>query len=206
MEWQLIVGIAVVVVLFVVYIIIHTKNKKKKKRRQEMEQIASDKLREEALDRLILNEKVQNDALRASSEQPYQTWYSSSMNTDISKNQKYASSKLMLQVEETGIYSKRSYMLDPEQLISIGSGRENTISLPVADIEPVQCEIGTFSSNRERVYVRNLGRPDMVILIRKRKKKPVGLKFTELEDGDVLAMADVRLKFSFIKTKQGERK
>ena len=68
---ELIICIAAGVVLLVAVIIILAKLKKKKKRRLEMEQIARDKLREEQLDRMILNEKAEVDAIRASSEQPY---------------------------------------------------------------------------------------------------------------------------------------
>lgn len=203
---ELIICIAAGVVLLVAVIIILAKLKKKKKRRLEMEQIARDKLREEQLDRMILNEKAEVDAIRASSEQPYQMWYSSAMNQDISGQQKTTGNKLMLQVEEIGLFSGRSYMLDPENGIRIGSDRDNTIILSGAEIEPRQCEITVDGINKKIVYIRNTGSTTRVGLIRGKKTAAVGGSPTQLKDGDEVAIADVRLRFSFVKAKNGGTK
>ncbi len=190
------------VALLVVFIILRVKSRKKKQLKKEMEQLAGERLRTEALDRMILNEKAQNDVIKgikAYSEQPYQTRFSSTANAGYSKPNMSPGRKLMLQVEETGLYSKRSYMLDPEQLISIGSGTGNTIALPGMDIDQTQCEVGTFSADKGSVYARNTGRQDRVILLRKRSSTYLGAGYAQIMDGDVLQIAEVSLKFNFIR-------
>ena len=203
---ELLISIAAAVVLLVAFLIIHAKNKKKKRQKQELQQLAEEKLREEALDQLILNQKAQNDVLKASSQQPYQATYTSTMNTSISDMQRNMGSKLILQVEEIGVFSRRNFMLDPEQTIKIGSGKDNTISLPGVDIDYTQCEVGTFSADRFSVYVRNVGWANKVILVRKKQMTPVNGGMQLLMNGDELIVADVKLVFTFIRTNQGGKR
>lgn len=203
---ELIIWSAIVIALLFVFVIVNSINKKKKRRQQDLEQIAREKLREEELDRLILNDQSQIDVLRATSEQPYYAVYSSSANTDISKQKNTKGKKLMLQLEETSLFSKRSYMLDPEKIISIGAGKDNTISLPTMAIDSRQCEISTYQADPEMAYVRNVGQSGKVMLIRKKESISVGSGFHQLIDGDMLNIADVRIRVTFVMTKQGENR
>ena len=201
-EW--IIWVAAAVVLIVVFLIVLVKLKKKKKQRQELEQLAEEKLREEALDRLILNQKAENESIKATSQQPYLTRYSSTKNQDFSGVQKSNGSKLMLKVEEIGAFSRREFMLDPEHLISIGAGSENTISLPGMNIDNKQCEIGMIGADKFSIYVRNIGEAN-VVLARKKNRTPINRGWVQLINGDELMIADVKLKLTIIKTKQGGR-
>ena len=187
------------VILLVVFIIIHSMNKKKKKRRDEMLQKAQDKIREDELDRRILNNKVSIDELRAKSEHPYQSSYSSAATAEFVSKKNPIGGRIMIQIEEITSFSKRKYMLDPAEGISIGAGKENTISLPGLDIDQRQCEIGVDHAGSPIVYIQNVGLPAKVLLTRKKKESVVGAYHMELRDGDVINIQEVRFKISIIK-------
>ncbi|MBR3307999.1 MAG: FHA domain-containing protein [Lachnospiraceae bacterium] len=164
------------------------------RRRDEAIMKAQDKMREEALDRMILNENAGVDVLRAQAERAFAVNYS--QGGPRRSNEK----RLMLQVEEISEFSVRKYMLDPANLITIGCVKENTIELPAGEADARQCEMGLQDG---MVYLVNLGSGDRVWVTRKGKRKNADSRKLEIKDGDIIQIGRVTLKISFILAGEG---
>lgn len=179
------------VVSLILLIILIVRIKKRKNREEEIRSRARDKIREEALDRVILNEKAEIKNLKAESEKPFEVKY------DVDPAKKDDGKKLMLRIEEISELSVRQYMLDPANLISIGSAKDN--SIVISGIDTRHCEIGKHGKT---LYIKNKGKDNSVYLLRKKKKVIVDSRKLELLDGDEIQIAAVRLKVIFVKASE----
>ena len=184
-----IIGSGVVSLILLITLIV--KVKKRKNREQEIQNRAKDKMREEALDRIILNEKAEINDLRAGSEKPFEVHY----DTGVAK--KEDEKRFMLRIEEKSELSVRQYMLDPSNDISIGSAKDN--SIVISRIENKHCIIG---KQGKALYLKNLGKPDSVNVVRKRKRISVDSRKLELLNGDEVHIGDVTLKLIFIQVNE----
>ncbi|MBR3524666.1 MAG: hypothetical protein IKO11_02360, partial [Lachnospiraceae bacterium] len=124
MLWKIIVAAVVAVILLIVLIV---KLKKRQARIRAIRSKAEDKRREERLNQLILNPNARTGELQAQSEKPYAVHYGVADEGRAAKQKRW-----MLQIEEHSEISVRSFMLDPSNPITIGSGKENTVVLPGA--------------------------------------------------------------------------
>ncbi|MCR4640690.1 MAG: hypothetical protein K5697_01505 [Lachnospiraceae bacterium] len=196
--WKIIGCVAGGIALLVLLLILRAKHKKKKKKAEELERVANDVLRGQELDRRILNEKAGNEKLKRRSEGPYDVKYST---TAVEKdNIRLPSGKrLLLHIEEKGLFTNREYMLDPAGIIYIGSGRENDISLIGGNLDEKQCEIGIYDAMKGIIYIRNIGSPGKVKLVRKKRIAEVGNAWIELKNKDVIITGEVQLKITFVK-------
>ena len=184
-------GVAVLILLVTLIIIINSK----KKKRQQLDQLVQDKERVKILDNMILNPKAQVEDLKAGSEKPYEVQYNS---TNKEKSNVARRHSIMLKIEEISALSNRKYMLDPGELITIGSAKDNTIELTDAMIDAKQCEIGLYERDNKLPYLQNIG-SRRVILLRKKEWINVGTDRIVLMNGDIIEMGQVRLRISIIK-------
>lgn len=180
-------GVAALILLIILIVRI----KKRKSREEEIRSRARDKMREEALDRIILNEKAEVKNLKAGSEKPFEVRY------DTGSAKKEEGKKLMLRIEEISELSVRQYMLDPANSISIGSAKDN--SIVISGIDPRQCVIG---KQGKILYIMNTGSGNSVDLLRKKKKVSIDNRKLELLDGDEVHIGVVKLRIIFVKASE----
>ena len=184
----------VLIVLFTV--LLKMKTKKKKERAMELQ--AEDKLREAALDKIILNDKGQGNESNIFSAKPFEVNYDpESVGKQIAKTRK-TNHKTMFQIIEKSELSSRKYMFDPSKGIRIGGKKgKNDIIVADTDINDEQCEIVLSNST---VYVRNLGESRKVILKRGRQQAYIERKYVELKSEDVICLGKTFFKIEIIKT------
>ena len=181
--------IASIIIVIVLIIILYGRIRKRKKYEKNMVIKAQDKMREEALDRRILNEKAEVKSLKEASEKPFEVNYSAP------QGDKKTGNHFMLQIEEKNELSIRKFMLDPAAGISIGSAKDNSIVISDAGVEKKQCEIGF---QEEKLYIRNFGKTETVCLSRKGKKLNVDQRKVELKNNDIVFVGKIRLKLEYI--------
>jgi hypothetical protein len=92
-----------------------------------------DKLREEELDRVILNPKFNSDELRARMEKPVNVEYLSEASSGERSR--------MIHITEMGVLATKEYILNPRDPISVGTGNDNTIVLSDLSVGDLKCEI-----------------------------------------------------------------
>ncbi len=184
-------GVAVLILLVTLIIIISSKKKKK----QKQEQLIQDKERVKILDDMILNPKSPVDGLRAGSEKPDEVVYTP---PSLPKEKAVKRHSVKLLIEEISALSIRKYTLDPADLITIGSAKDNTIELTDAMIDAKQCEIGLYERDNKLLYLQNIGNR-RVVLLRKKEWINVGAERIVLMHGDIIEIGQVRLRISIIK-------
>lgn len=196
-----VIGIAVALIVVICLFILIKKNKVKK----EKALLANDKMREEALDKLLFNQEVS-----LKKEEP-ETFAAVPINVNYDVNavdksktkvsgKKNKSKKMMLQVIEKSELSVRKYMFDPKKSIFIGSKNgKNHIVNSSATVDDRQCEI---KGMQEKVYVRNLGHPAKVILNRGKQCAYIEQNYIELKNGDVISMANTSYQIDIIITNE----
>ena len=116
--------IALIIIGILLLLFILTKAGRRYSDKKNMAIVAGDKLREEALDKRILNQDVKKEEEAAASALPFEISYDSGRlekkgKRSLGKQKKAA--KTMLQLTETSELSARKYMLDPSRKIYIGS-------------------------------------------------------------------------------------
>ena len=160
-------------------------------------------MREEALDRIILNENNSEEE-GANPAIPFEVRYDSNHTNKInpSKGRKSgkSNSKIMVQITENNEISARKYMLDPSKRIYMGSKNgKNHIVVSDQHIDARQCEI---IENGQNVYVHNIGGSGKLVLIRAGKKAYVESKYIELRSGDVLSIGETTFGIEVVRTKE----
>ena len=168
-------------------------------RRREMELQASDKLREEALDRIILNNQGAGRQKEIYSAKPFEVNYDSK----VVERQPAAMSgiktgpALMVQIVENSELSARKYMFDSKQGIRIGSRHgQNNIVISSPDVDEVQCEI---LEHNGQILIRNVGRSGKVILERGRNRAYVEGGLIEMKSGDAILISNMIYRVNFVK-------
>ena len=170
----------IAVILFLV-----TKWKKKYDKKRELKIHAEDRLREEMLDHVILNAEDRGGEKTESV--PYDVDYSKHT-LNLSKEKRIDHmSETMIQLTEHSELSSRKHVLNPRQVIRIGSGI-NRNDIVVQHIDEVQCEIFLY---RAQIWIRNLGMREQVILKRKKKKAYITRNGVQLYSGDVIILGDI---------------
>lgn len=159
---------------------------------------AEDKLREEALDKIILNDKAQNDEGDVFSAKPFEVNYDAASVEKHTEKAKKAKYRTMVQIVENSELSSRKYMFDPSKGIHIG-GKNGKNDIVVSDmsVDDQQCEIVLSSST---VYIRNLGGSRKVVLKRGKQQAYVEKKYVELKSNDVILIGKTIFRIEIIKT------
>ena len=187
----IIIGAILLVILLIVLIVSGNKKKKKKK---AMDQLIQDKERERILDSNILNPYASNEDIKGAGETPYSVNYTSGERKGAKGGKRHL---LMLQIEEISDLSNKKYMLDPLETITIGSAKDNKISLSDALIDARQCEIGLYERDNKTLYLQNVGEK-RVILLRKKEWINVGPERLVLLNGDIIELGRIQLKITVV--------
>lgn len=154
-----------------------------RKQKRILETKAQDKLREERLDRIILNPDTPNRELRARVEKPVQVKY---MSPEVQGGKKQ-----MLQIIEIGELSSKEYMLNPAERISIGFGNENTIVLNDPSLGDLKCEIGIYNGI---LGARSNDSAQRVVMRRKKNSVFLGNTAIEIKSNDIIVIGKTSLK------------
>ena len=151
---------------------------KRRNRRRDLERSAEDKLREEALDRALVDRPPSADPVPSI---PFEVRYDQNKKSGTVPRD----GEIMLQITERGELSTRKYMLHVTSRITLGSSAgENDIVVSGRRIAPRQCEI--FHIGRE-LFVKNLAPTKaQVLLNRGRRRLTVGAEAVQLRSGDEL--------------------
>ena len=185
-------------IVFVILFILLIKIRKKNKKQKIMSIQAEDKLREEALDKIILNDKAQNDEGDVFSAKPFEVNYDAASVEKHTEKAKKARYRTMVQIVENSELSSRKYMFDPSKGIHIG-GKNGKNDIVVSDmsVDDQQCEIVLSSST---VYIRNIGGSRKVVLKRGKQQAYVEKKYVALKSNDVILIGKTIFRIEIIKT------
>ena len=185
-------------IVFVILFFFLIKIRKKNKKQKIMSIQAEDKLREEALDKIILNDKAQNDEGDVFSAKPFEVNYDAASVEKHTEKAKKARYRTMVQIVENSELSSRKYMFDPSKGIHIG-GKNGKNDIVVSDmsVDDQQCEIVLSSST---VYIRNIGGSRKVVLKRGKQQAYVEKKYVALKSNDVILIGKTIFRIEIIKT------
>ena len=157
----------------------------------ETKKIIEDKLRDDALNRAICNQIYGN--LGCSFEPknlPYEVDYSrnnSSVNL-ISQD------KIMLMVTELSELSRRKYILDIKNTVSIGNRNDNDIVIKSVGNKEIRCEIFRC---RNEIYIRDYS-DGQIILQRKKNNINIYDHEVKIKSGDMLIVRGAVLELKIV--------
>ena len=188
MLWKIIVAVVVSVILLIILIV---RLKKRQARIRAIRTKAEDKRREERLNRLILNPNARVEDLQQQAEKPYDVRYGVADEGRAVSKQKH----WMLQIEEHSEISVRSYMLDPSNPITIGSGKENTVVLPGARHEQRVCVIEMHGG---KIYLGRVSAAEEVSVARGKNRTGIASQKLEIHSGDIIELGSDYLKLTMV--------
>ena len=187
-----------VILLLVIGIRILKKVISHKQQKKELRQVSADKIRDENLNNIILNNLAENGSLKEAY-RPYEVDYSNSNaegSGNAGKREKTGESRIMLQLVEKTELSTRKFVLNPAKTIRIGSNlQDNDISVLTEGIFPKQCEIFAFGS---KIYVRNLSTENNTVIKRKKERAIVDKKGIRLLTNDIIIIGKVSYDVTII--------
>lgn len=188
---KLIIIIAIAIVALIVVIAILKKWFKYVSHKKEIQEEARNRIREESLDQMILN--VHNPNVNYKQENhPYDISYESG--NAIKRREQ--SKQLMVRLEEKNELSTKKFMLNPANIIRIGSNVVGNDIIVAGDkISEYQCEI--FQMDR-KVFLRDKDSGFPTILKRKRDKVVVDTNGIRLLSGDVIMLGKITYKVTLI--------
>lgn len=194
-----IIAAAVIIILILLILLKVTLGRSAKNKAMAVQ--AHDKLREEALDRILLIENTGTKETETFSAKPFEVSYgdqgTAGQPTGQTKKKKKASSKLMVQIAEKSELSVRKYMFDPAQGIRIGSRKgKNNIVVVGPEVDEMQCEL---LEHQGRVYVRNIGGSGKVTLARGGQRAYVEKKAVEIKSGDEILLGNTIFRVELVK-------
>ncbi|MBR4981521.1 MAG: FHA domain-containing protein [Lachnospiraceae bacterium] len=196
------IGIGIALIGLIVLCVVAKKQKNKK----EKALLASNKMREEALDKLLFNQEaaVKKEEDTTFAAVPINVNYDvNALDKSIAKTvgkKKNKSKKMMIQIVENSELSVRKYMFDPKKSIFIGSknGKNHIVNSSVT-VDERQCEI---KGVQEKVYVRNMGEPGKIILTRGKQIAHIEHNYIELKNGDIISIANTTYQIDIIATNE----
>ncbi|MBR6770711.1 MAG: FHA domain-containing protein [Lachnospiraceae bacterium] len=182
------VAVALTVVLVIIFLI---RLGRVRSRKNELKRLAEDRNREETLDNILRNDKIERREM-ASKSVPYEVNYS---NKNKKESKERESRKIMIQLIEHNELSIRKHILSPENVIQIGSHPKGD-SILVADVSPCQCQIFCY---QDEIYIRDVGERKLTMLKRGKKKVFADGNGTSLKTGDQIILGKVFFDFTLIK-------
>ena len=159
---------------------------RRRKRLREVRRQAEDRLREEALDKVLTGRADGGKSTGPSV--PFDVKY----DIDQRKRGKQisrmsAESPLMLHLTEHSELSTREYMFHVTDHITLGQAAQNDIVIKGTRIADTQCEIFRI---QKALYVKNTGTSGLIFLIRKKHKIMVDAQAVTLENKDTLQIGE----------------
>jgi len=160
-------------------------------RKRELEQYARERMRDESLDRKILNASAAMGE-REKAYNPYDVDYESG----LTGRGKRPGRELFVSLVEKNELSTKKFVLNPANCIRIGSGlRGNDVVVQGEGVAEYQCEI---FSHAGKVYVRSCKGGARTVLCRKKQRACVDEKGIRLSSGDTLEMGKVEYGVTLI--------
>jgi len=160
-----------------------------------MRRQAEDRLREEALDRVLTGRA--DGGKSAGPSLPFDVKYDVDQRKRNEQTSRIAaSSPLMLQLTEHSELSTRKYMLHVTDRITLGQASRNDIVIKGERIADDQCEIFRI---KKTLYVKNTGTSGMVFLSRKNHKIMIDAQAVTLEDKDKLQIGGYTYEVELLK-------
>lgn len=163
-------------------------------KKKEINRAATDRLRDENLNQIILNNHtggVENREIY----KPYDVDYNGEGSGGLD-NINVKAGQTMIQLVEHTRLSTRKYVLNPAKKIRIGSDLQgNEISVVEKEIAPHQCEI--FAAQGQ-VYIRHTGGSMQTIIRRKRQSAIVDKRGIRLHSGDWIEIGSVSYEITII--------
>lgn len=158
---------------------------RRRNHRKEMQRNAEDKLREEALDRVLTDGRKQE---KVPANVPFDVKYDLERRKKNKPKEKGGVSEIMVQLTECSKLSTRKYMFHIAERITLGSkAGENDIVLTSARVSERQCELFRIGGE---LYVKNIGKPDAVHLLRGKLQTAVGREAIQLRNHDEIRVGD----------------
>lgn len=187
--------ICAAIIFVLIFIIVLKKVAAKTVKKKELRRAAADKLRDENLNRVILN-AYQEKEKQKEIHKPYDVDYGSMGADDSKKNRRDAGDRLMIQLIEKTELSARKFVLNPAKIIRIGSDLQNNdIVVFSENVSPRQCEI--FSA-MDKVFIRNTGEKCKTVIKRKKEQAIVDNRGIRLLSGDVVILSNVSYDVTII--------
>ena len=186
--WYL--GGGVLLVVLVVFILLM----KRRKKRLEIERNAEDRLREEALDKILTG--GMRDGKRSVS--AFDVKYDREQRVKrTSDGIQGGQTPVMLQLTEKGELSTRKYMLHAAGRLSIGSRADkNDVVISGPNIADCQCEIIRVG---KQLFISNLGKRGQVLLKRGKKQMVLEQEAVELQNNDILYIGSYTYKATILR-------
>ena len=168
---------------------------KRRRKRKEIELRAEDRLREEALERVLVDGQRDIKRGQAAFDVRYDTNRRGKKNADQAQGN--GKSPVMLQLTEQSELSTRKYMLHAANRLSIGSKPGvNDVVISGSEIAAIQCEIVRVGKN---LYISNLGDKGQVLLRRGKKQMLLERDAVELQNGDLLQIGGFTFKADILR-------
>lgn len=197
-NYRMIILPSVILFLLIMGIIFLKKIVCRRRKNREIEQAAADKIRDENLNNVILNNCAKDSNLKEIYK-PYDVDYSNPNDEhgkDSTKYEKKADNHIMVQLIEKTELSTRKFMMNPIKKICIGSSlQDNDITVMAEGISPHQCEI---FSGRNNVYIKNLSSENRTIIKRKKERAIVDERGVRLLSNDVVILGCVSYEITII--------
>lgn len=186
--------IAAALMILTVLIYLLKKAIKRREEKKEIVMAAADRMRDENLNQIILNNHtggVENREIY----KPYDVDYNGEGSGGLD-NINVKAGQTMIQLVEHTRLSTRKYVLNPAKKIRIGSDLQgNEISVVEKEIAPHQCEI--FAAQGQ-VYIRHTGGSMQTIIRRKRQSAIVDKRGIRLHSGDWIEIGSVSYEITII--------
>lgn len=162
---------------------------RRNRKNKELIQASEDRIRDENLNNVILNNYEGNTNVKEVYK-PYYVDYGNSDNAVNSKGQgRNDKTQIMLQLVEKTELSTRKFMLNPAKKIHIGSDvKDNDITVLSEGVLPHHCEIFSIGS---KVYIRKLDNGGRIIIRRKKNEAVVTGKSIRLLSDDIVIIGSV---------------
>lgn len=193
-----VIGIFVILIVIIAVIMLLKKTIRKKQKNKELSQAAEDKIRDENLNQVILNQHTDGSRFKEV-HKPYDVDYSN-VNSENSKKTvdlvQTGESHVMVQLVEKTELSTRKFMMNPAKAVRVGSNlQDNDITVLADGVSPHQFEIFEI---RNKVFVRNLGSENRTIIRRKKEQAIVDDKGIRLLSGDSILLGHVTYDITII--------
>ena len=146
-----------------------------------------DKLREEELDRVILNPKFNSDELRARMEKPVNVEYLSEASSGERSR--------MIHITEMGVLATKEYILNPRDPISVGTGNDNTVVLSDLSVGDLKCEIMVHNGV---LAARSNDRGKRIALKRNKKSTYLENELIEIHSLDEISLGKTTIKIRIL--------
>lgn len=187
------IGAGIVIVCLIVLVLYMSQRRAKK---WEMRRKIDDKLREEALDKLLVGSR-RGEAPDGSPPVPFEVRYDLDQREKNGQAILHNQNSVMVQLTERSELSTRKYMLPISDRLSFGAqASNNDITVTGAGVAGKQCEVFRIGKD---LFVKNTAPDNHILLSRKQLKTSVKQDAVKLENHDVLHIGECVYEITIMK-------